>query len=90
MAALKHTARARRPARGGGGSDVESRRRIEESLRQLHLVLDILIVCDMALRMQGAEQDQEIADVLRHCGSYRLQGVIEEMEEMEESRRQVS
>jgi hypothetical protein len=53
---------------------------MEESLRQLRLVLDILIVCDSALRMQGAEQDHEIADVLRHCGSYRLQGVIEEME----------
>jgi hypothetical protein len=43
-------------------------------------VLDILIVCDMALRLQGAEQDQEIADVLRHRGSHRLGRVIEEME----------
>jgi hypothetical protein len=53
---------------------------MEESLRQLHLVLDILIVCDSALRMQGAEQDEEIAEVLRHCGSYRPQNVIEEIE----------
>ena len=85
MAALKHTARRRRPARGGGGSVVGSdvgiaRRTAEQYVRSLRVVLDILVVCDMALRLQGAEQDQEIADVLRHCGSYRLQGVIEDME----------
>jgi Bacterial regulatory helix-turn-helix protein, lysR family len=83
--ALKHTARPRRPARGGGipdvGNDVAiARRAAEQHVRSLRVVLDILIVCDMALRMQGAEMDQEIAEVLRYCGSYRLGKVIEEME----------
>jgi hypothetical protein len=87
MAALKHTARHRRAARGGGGSVVGNdvgiaRRAAEQQVRTLRLVLDILIVCDLALRMQGAEMDEEIADVLRHCGSYRLGRVIEEMEGM--------
>ena len=85
MAVLKHTARHRRAARGGGISDggndvVIVRRATEQHLRSLRVVLDILIVCDLALRLQAADQDQEIADVLRHCGSYRLQNVIEEME----------
>jgi hypothetical protein len=64
-----------------GGNDVAIvRRAAEQHVRSLRVVLDILVVCDMALRLQGAEQDQEIAEVLRHCGSYRLQGVIDEME----------
>jgi hypothetical protein len=58
-------------------------RAAEQRVRSLRVVLDILVVCDMALRMQGAEQDQEIADVLRHCGSYRLGRVIEEMEALQ-------
>jgi hypothetical protein len=34
----------------------------------------------MALRMQGAEQDHEIAEVLRYCGSSRVSKAMEEME----------
>jgi hypothetical protein len=57
-----------------------ARRAAEQQVRSLRVVLDILIVCDMALGLQGVDQDEEIAEVLRHCGSYRLQNVIEEME----------
>lgn len=83
MAALKSTARRHRGARAAGVPDVGAARQLEGTVRTLRLVLDILIVCDSALRMQGAEQDEEIANVLRHCGSYRLQNVIEEMERLD-------
>jgi hypothetical protein len=75
----------RQDALGVPGTDVandvaRARRAAEQQVRALRVVLDILTVCDLALRMQGAEMDQEIAEVLRYCGSYRLGKVIEEME----------
>jgi hypothetical protein len=74
-----------RPARAEGVPDVGNevavaRRAAEQQVRSLRVVLDILIVCDLALRLQGAEQDQEIAEVLRYCGSERLSRAIDEME----------
>jgi hypothetical protein len=56
--------------------------RLAERFRILRLVLGILAVCDVALRLQGAEQDEQIAEVLRYCGGQRLQEAIEEMHRM--------
>ncbi len=81
MAALKSTARQHAGAPAPVVADVAGRR-LADHIRTLRLVLDILIVCDLALRLQGAEQDEEIAEVLRYCGSNRLQGAIEEVEGM--------
>ena len=72
--ALKHTARQHRPTRAVSDSDVGNdvaigRRAAEQHVRSLRVVLNILIVCDLVLRMQGAEMDREIADVLCHCAA---------------------
>jgi hypothetical protein len=40
------------------GIQASARRAAEQQLRSLRVVLDILVVCDVALRLQGAEQDQ--------------------------------
>ncbi len=81
MAAHQSTAKQHRGAGASVAPDAAPiRGRLEDHIRALRLVLDILIVCDSALRLQGAEQDQEIAEVLRYCGSARLQGAIEEVE----------
>lgn len=37
-------------------------------------IIDRLIACDVALREHGEEHHRELADVLRHCGSSKLQG----------------
>lgn len=63
-------------------SPAESRKPLQDSIRQLRLAQSVITVAIAALRRQNADNDADVADVLERYASDRLDIEIEKLEEM--------
>jgi hypothetical protein len=57
------------PSPISSGGNAEWLRALKEVFCELNNVEDVLIVCAQAYRATKTEQDEEVANVLRRCGS---------------------